>query len=154
MAIGSCGYFFPEVCHVNPITKRVQNRVNHGVLQTLFKSTSGKRRAVILLTQGNPIVGENLQMEFRSRGKRLVVISGAFSHSVDELVALSKEADFVALQDQKMVGSPGDAIPAEQIQPQLIERFRSSPDWMLIGEYPDTEGKKAYLYQRRAATQP
>lgn len=154
VAFGSCGYFFPDVCILNPITKRVQNRVNHGVLQTLFKSTKDKRRVVILLTQGDPIVGENLQMEFRARGKRLVVISGAFCRGVDEVVALSKDADFVALQDQKMVGSPGDAIPAEQIQPQLITLFRSSPDWVLIGEYPDTEGKKAYLYQRRAATQP
>jgi hypothetical protein len=150
-ALGSCGYFFPAVCHVNPITKRVQNRVNHGVLHTLFKSVGERKRAVILLTQGNPIVGENLQMEFRSRGKRLVVISGAFCRKVDEVVALSQRAGFVALQDQKMIGSPGDAIPAEQIQPELIAYFQSSPDWVLIGEYPDRAGKKAYLYQRRTA---
>jgi len=154
VAIASCGYFFPEVCQLNPITKRVQNRVNHSVLQALFKGIGAKKRAAILLTQGNPIVGENLQMEFRAKGKRLVVISGAFCRDVNEVVDLSRKADFVALQDQKMVGSPGDAIPSEQIQPQLIALFRSSPDWVLIGEYPDTGGKKAYLYQRRVPAQP
>jgi hypothetical protein len=151
VAVGTCGYFFPEVSRLNPFTKRVQNRVNHGVLHELLERTAKRKHAAIMLTQGNPIVREYLQMEFRTRGKRLQVIGAAFCREPQEAIALSKKADFVAVQDQKMLGSPGDAIPGEKIQPELIAYFQSSPDWVLIGEYPDSAGKKAYLYQRRSA---
>lgn len=147
LAVGIAGHQFPDASRMNIISRFAQRTINHAILHDLLVNTP-QRRCTIVLTQGNPIVGEFLQMEFWNRGKRLTFVSAAFCKDVKSVIDMTQGAQFIALQDQKLQGSPGDAIPGEVIELDLIKAFNANPDWKLIGEYPDQSGRHAYLYER------
>jgi hypothetical protein len=142
------GFSFPEVCRVSRVSADTQASVNHALLADLLARAPQGRRTILMLTQGNPVVGEYLQMEFRRRGLDLRVHSAAMMRSADEVIAFAQRPRYAVVQDPGMLGTPQDAIPGEKLQPELIAYFRSNPGWKLVSEYPDKNGRRAYLYER------
>jgi hypothetical protein len=142
------GFSFPEVCRVSRVSADTQTSVNRALLSDLLARAPQGRRTILLLTQGNPVVGEYLQMEFRRRGLDLRIHSAAMMRSAGEVIAFAQRPRYAVVQDPGMLGTPQDAIPGEKLQPELIAYFHSNPDWKLVSEYPDKSGKRAYLYER------
>jgi hypothetical protein len=144
--LGAASYAFPYVSVMNPERTQVEAYVNRALLSDLLARIT-TRRSVILVTQGNPVVGEYLQMEFRERGKDLRITNTAMERTVQKVVDLSKRRRYAVVQDQNMTGAPLDAIPGEKLQPELITYFSQSPNWRLIAKYPDRKGHNVYLYE-------
>jgi len=143
---------YPVASMCYPPAVANQAFTNKGILQDMLARTPGKASS-ILFTQGNPIVPEYLAMEFRSRGKRLEFCNAAMERTVESAVAMDRTVQFVVLQDQNIIGAPGDAIPGEKLQPALMNYYRNTPEWQLAADYPMPDGKKVYLFER-IKTQP
>ena len=124
-----------------------QSSTNISMLQDLLRNTPGETNS-ILVTQGIPLVPEYLEMEFRSRGKNLIWRSSAMERTLEAVVAMDANVNFVTLQDQNIIGAPGDAIPGEGLQPALMKYYSHNPGWQLASQYPTLDGKKVYLFER------
>jgi len=146
LSIAACGYSYSEVCVIPPATRKAQKAINRGVLNDLLRETRG-RRASVLITASNPVVGEYLAMEARARGRTLDIQNAAFVRDSAQILDQAATMDFVILRDPKTVGSSGDHIPGDALQSELIGRISGSPDWHLVGRYSDLQGQFAYLYR-------
>jgi len=144
--LGAAVYAFPYVSVMDTERTRVEAYVNRALLSDLLARIT-MHRCNVLVTQGNPVVGEYLQMEFRKRGKDLRITNTAMERTVQKVVDLSKHRRYAVVQDQNMTGAPLDAIPGEKLQPELIAYFGKSPNWRLIATYPDHRGHNVYLYE-------
>lgn len=152
IAVAASAYSFSEVSRVSLVARKAQNSTNRGVLKDLMSDLRGVKEASVLVAQGNPVVWEFLAMETRARGKRLRVDSAAFLRDARTILRVAGAADYFVLQDQKLAGSPGVAIPSEAFLPELLAHVQASPDWRLLGRYPDHQGRFAYLYKNLKPT--
>ncbi len=136
----------PPAGWANNVVRDAQLSVNKGVLERLLAEK--KPSLSLVVVQGGPLIWEYLQMECRRRGVALAVRDAKMATDASSVLARAENADFIALQDSALAGSPGDAIPGERLQPALIAHFGTNPQWHLAGRYSDQAGKFAYLYAR------
>ncbi len=123
--------------------------VNRGLLMDLSRMIP-KEGATVMFTQCNPAVPEFLQAELRARGKPMKFLEfAAMNRTMKAMLETMKDADFVVVQDQKIIGAPGDLIPGEALQPELRQYLLSSNDvWSHACDYLLPDGKKVYLFKR------
>lgn len=148
-SIGCSAYAYPEASTVNVRMRPVKKSINRAICRDLLVQSRGKREVAVLFTQGNPVVWEYLQMEFRNRRRQLNANTAAFLRDPAAVIAMADSADFIVLQDQQLAGIPGDAIPVEECLPALVSHFSQAPDWELAGKYSDLNGKFAYLFKKK-----
>lgn len=137
---------FPDAGKVNSEAAANQKFANLAALNDL--ALCAKRGDLVLYTQGNPIVPEFLDIELRARGKPIRWTSGAMERTMKKLEQMIVQADFVFVQDQELIGAPGDKIPGEKFQPELRNFLNAQPDWKILKAYELTGSKKVYLYHR------
>jgi len=138
---------FPPVSRLNPKSRLVQKAVNTEFLNTLLANASNKP-SKILLTQGNPVVGEYLQMQMRMSGKELDLESATFCKSLNAVLSLAAKCDYVTVQDNGIEGSPGHVFPCDRLQPTLIKNFYNDSKWKLIFQYKSPGGESVYLFKQ------
>jgi len=152
ISVAWLGHDFPRISQVNKEMADNQNVINRGLVKDLLQAATSSEVSLVL-TQGNPVVEEFLEMEFRRRKLPLTIQNCAMTRTMDSIIATANRRRFVVLQDQQLVGSPiVYAIPAEKFQPELLAYFRNAPEWKPVATYPTFEGKHVYLFEHRPAS--
>lgn len=143
---------FPPAGRVHAEAAANQKTANLGALADLQATVAPSQ--CILFTHGNPIVPEFLEMELRAQGKPVHFQCGSLARTLAELQPSFSESDFVFVQDQQIVGAPGDAIPGEKLQPEIKSYLDANPQWRLLDTYPLSGEKNVYLYQKISLPKP
>jgi hypothetical protein len=150
ISVAWVGHEYPKISTVNKEVGTNQKTINRALIADLLRAAKSEPVS-LMLTQGNPIVQEFLQMEFRRQNLPVVIQNGAMERSMNVILATADRMRFVVLQDQKLVGSPIYGFPAEKFQPELLAYFRQASGWKQVATYPTLAGKNVYLFEHEPA---
>ncbi len=137
---------FPPASRVDPQLAENNMLINHALLKHLSLTSNAEKR--LLFTQGNPVVPEYLELKLREKGIPVKAGSAAFVRELERVVAAAEESDYVFAQDPEMLGRPGDNIPGERSQVELVNFLTESGNFELDLRVTDLQGKSVYLFKR------
>lgn len=147
LMFATSAYRFPELCKV-PRDKAREGRVLNRALVSDILPKDKSVTVNLVLTQGNPIMDPYIAMEFRRRRSTVAISNVMMGSEFAGFEEAAKTADYVVVQDPKLPGTQGYAIPSEKLLPQFLEFLQTTPGWSLVREYPVEGGKKVYLFKQ------